>query len=608
MFSGPAYASRARTLLRMTGCLIAAMFALQVNLAHAQSGAGRLPVEGAPASLNDDLRRLLRNEPEPTSLFEARRQADRAADTVARLMESEGYYAAKVEAWAEGVDVFTRGVRVDHGPLFIYASREIDYIGPAPDTGTQAELDAVLAPIEMGVPARAQPVITIGDTLVARLRAAGYPDARAEPVDALADGREQTVELTFRLQPGLRYAFGDVQVSGLERTRPEFIETLKPWRPGERYSTAKMDEFRSRLAESGIFGATAVRLETEEEMQPQTDASLPARDVVVEVTERARRTIALGASASTSEGAGLDAEWQLRNITGRGDTLALNARGATIEQRIGTTYTRPHIGRYGRTARLGAEVENYETDAFDLTGVKASASLDQHITQRVRASVGLEASYATVTANALRTATPVETEFVVVSGSATAEYIGVRDILDPQDGVRGRVAIEPGVNFGDLDGVYTRLSIEASAYTNIGGNERLTAAVRGRVGTIIQPESAPPTKLFYAGGGGSVRGYEYQSLTPRNLAGDPVGGSSLVETSAELRWRQSTSLGYVAFIDAGAAGRSGDPPFDEMRAGVGFGVRYYAGFGPLRADIAVPLDKRDGDADFQIYLSIGQAF
>src|SRR6185503_5114731 len=121
------------------------------------------------------------------------------------------------------------------------------------------------------------------------------------------------------------------------------------------------------------------------------------------------------------------------------------------------------------------------------------------------------------------------------------------------------------------------------------------------LGLIAGPNGAPPDRLFFAGGGGSVRGYEYQSLSPHDADGTLIGGRSLVEMSAELRWRASDRLGYVAFLDAGAAGSNVEPPIDQMRAGVGLGVRYYAGFGPLRADIAIPLNKEEGDADFQIY-------
>ena len=88
-----------------------------------------------------------------------------------------------------------------------------------------------------------------------------------------------------------------------------------------------------------------------------------------------------------------------------------------------------------------------------------------------------------------------------------------------------------------------------------------------------------------------------------------TGGPGALRTASTRRASSNRAdRPYVAFIDAGAAGSNIEPPIDQMSAGVGFGVRYYAGFGPLRADIAVPLNKEEGDADFQIYISIGQAF
>jgi translocation and assembly module TamA len=582
--------------------LFVMLLALLPAPAFAQSG--RVPVEGAPQAFNSDLRRLLREEPQPETLFEARRQAERAAAIVARLLESEGYYQVEVEPWAEGVETFTRGVRVTTGPLFIYTTARIDYLGGAPDDTTRKELESLLSPIVPGIPARAQPVIETGDALLARLRAAGYPDAIAQPVDALADAREQTVEVAFQLQPGFRVAFGEVNYSGLGRTREDFLDKLKPWAPGERYTPEKLDEFRGRLAETGLFDSATARLAPAG--QPASNG-LIERDVEVELRERKRRTIALGATASTSDGAGVEGEWELRNLTGRGDSFKVGAQIATLERRLETTWRRPHIGRYGRNVSFGAKVEDFETDAFDQTGGSVSATIEEQLTPRVRASVGAEAGYASIADDQARQLGLERRDLYILSGTGTAEYLGVRDVLDPRNGVRARAAIEPGLTTGDTNIAYTRLSGEASLYFDI-GSENLAGALRGRIGTIVGPDGAPPDRLFYAGGGGSVRGYEYQSLSPRDVDGNLIGGRSLVEMSAELRYRATNSLGYVAFVDSGAAGSNVEPPIDAMSAGVGLGVRYYAGFGPLRADIAVPLNKQEGDADFQIYISIGQAF
>lgn len=561
-------------------------------------------MEGVPEALQADLRQLQREEAEPGSLFEARRQAERAADLVTTFLESEGYYRARVEPHAEGADAFRRGVSVVHGPLFIYASARIDYLDTAPDQETRASIDTLIGGLTPGVPARAQQVITLGDAILRRLRESGYPDARQEPVDALADGAADTVDLTFRVRAGLRASFGDLTVSGLEATRPQFIEQLRPWKKGELITPAKLDAFRSRLAQTGLFSAASAVLS---EGAPSGDGG-EQRDILVQVTESERRTLAIGASVSTSEGAGLEGEWELRNYSGQGDALTLSGQVATLERRLGLAYRLPHFGHYGRILKAGAVLENMETDAYDQSGVTVSAAIEDELTPRTRASLGLAAGYASIVERAARLRGYARRNLVILSASASAEYVGVRDILDPLNGVRARIAIEPGLTSGDSRILYARLVGEASVYDDFGTDGVFVGALRGRLGSLVGPEGAPPDKKFFAGGGGSVRGYEFQSLSPRNAFNTLKGGRSLAEMSLEVRYRASSTLGYAAFIDAGAAGEASDPPLDSMRFGAGIGLRYYTSFGPLRADIAAPLSKRPGEADFQIYVSIGQAF
>ena len=558
-------------------------------------------------SRSDDLKRLQRDEPAPATLFDAQRQADRAEDVVRQFLESEGYYQAEVEGWAEAANdgTITNGVHVTLGPLFTFSSRQIDYLDMPPDAETQAGLEKIMAPVAIGAPARAEVAIEVGDKLVAGLKDSGYPDARAENADALADADQQTIDLTYKLQPGVRASFGGVTTMGLERTKEDYVADLRPWKPGERYTPEKMDEFRARLAETGLFDTAAAKLASAGD--PQANGLLQ-RDVEVTVKERKRRTIALGASASTSDGYGVDGEWEFRNIAGRGESITYNAQIATLERRLQATFRRPNIKRYGRNIRIGAEVENFETDAFDQSGANVSMTVEEQLTKRVRASLGGEIGYASILDAQARTTGAGRRDLYLLNGAATAEYIGVRDVLDPQSGVRARLMVEPGLTWGDTNIGYTRITAEGSLYGRMFKDDDWVGALRGKAGTIAGPNGAPPDRLFFAGGGGSVRGYEYQSLSPRDATNQLVGGRSIIEASAELRWRQSNNLGWVAFLDAGAAGEGPEPPIENMRAGMGLGLRYYAGFGPLRADLAVPLNKRVGDADFQIYISIGQAF
>jgi translocation and assembly module TamA len=135
-------------------------------------------------------------------------------------------------------------------------------------------------------------------------------------------------------------------------------------------------------------------------------------------------------------------------------------------------------------------------------------------------------------------------------------------------------------------------------------------AGRVRVGTMFGASigEVPASRRFFAGGGGSVRGYAFQAIGPRLDDNTPQGGISLFETSLELRQKIGERWGVVAFVDGGAVGSDEFPTGDDFSVGVGVGVRYDLGFGPIRADIAFPLDKREGDPAFQIYLSIGQSF
>ena len=137
----------------------------------------------------------------------------------------------------------------------------------------------------------------------------------------------------------------------------------------------------------------------------------------------------------------------------------------------------------------------------------------------------------------------------------------------------------------------------------------LVGAARVRVASIAGAgrDSIAPSRRLYAGGGGSVRGYGYQELGPLDPTGKPAGGRSLVEASAELRYRFG-DFGIVPFFDIGQSYDSTQPKFSDLRYGAGIGARYYTNFGPLRVDVATPLGRRPGEPKVAVYVSIGQAF
>ena len=168
--------------------------------------------------------------------------------------------------------------------------------------------------------------------------------------------------------------------------------------------------------------------------------------------------------------------------------------------------------------------------------------------------------------------------------------------------------------FGTLDETISFLVTEAngSHYLSLDPEDGVVLASRLRLGTIVGESRAavPANKRFYAGGGGSVRGFEFRRVGPLDATNDPLGGRSVIELGLETRIRITESIGAVPFLDGGNVFR--DPIPDDparLRWAAGLGLRYFTPFGPLRFDLAFPIDRRDGVDDlFQFYLSVGQSF
>jgi translocation and assembly module TamA len=120
--------------------------------------------------------------------------------------------------------------------------------------------------------------------------------------------------------------------------------------------------------------------------------------------------------------------------------------------------------------------------------------------------------------------------------------------------------------------------------------------------------SLPPDQRFYAGGSATVRGFRYQSVGPQFPSGRPTGGTAISAGSVELRQRILEHYGVVAFVDAGQVTADGSPFTSNWRVGAGIGARYYTSIGPIRLDVAIPVNRQPHGDAFELYLGIGQAF
>lgn len=544
----------------------------------------------------------------PSNRFEARRRARGAMEAAEALLRSEGYYQPVLEDAVEGEDAPVAIVNVTPGRRFELAEVQVLWAEPSPDPVTDTAVRGEIG-LTPGQPGRAGDIISAEGRIVAGLTRRGYADATAQPRRVVVDHAAFTVQPSFRIAAGPLVRLDGVRLETRGPTHPEWVAGLAPWAEGEVYDPEDVAELERRLLETGVYDGVGVALAPTD--QTNSDGNRP---VIVTLTDRPRRILEAGATFSTAEGSGLDLIWTWHNQFGRADTLVWQARVANVDSRLGAALSLPHWRRPGETLRLSGALLNEDTDAYRRTAVALAADLQQRIgrTSWVSYGVGLDAGKYDENRFDPLTRMPVNfnRDLVILTGRASAYLDRSNDPLDPITGWRLSASAQPTAVAGEDTVLFLRTEAQASAYLPLQEDGGTVLAGRVRVGSILGGEelTVPSDRLFYSGGGGSVRGFEYQGVGPRLPDNTPRGGLSLFETSIEIRRDVWRNFQAVAFVDAGAIGFQETPNFNNLRYGAGFGIRYKLPFGPIRADIAFPLERRDGDADFQIYVSIGQAF
>lgn len=567
---------------------------------------------------DEDLRRLIvtavgESKKPPQTVFEARRRAREAGEDAIAVLRSEGYYDYVVEADVRGGESDTDNappqpvVHVDPGPRSVLFDPAVQWVGNPPDDKARQAGEAAVD-LELGQPGRAADVIAAEGRIVAAVQKRGYADAKADPRQVIVDHATHTVQPTFHIASGTLVRLNGLDVETTGRTNPAWVRRLAPWKSGDAYDPEDVAELERRLLDTGVYDSVTVALEPQAKTTPEG-----LRPVLVSLSDRPPHTIELGFGYSTSEGAGMDARWTRYNRLRRADTTSVTLRLANLEQRLEGQVSLPHWRKPQRTLTLTSAVFNQSTDAYDTTGVNASVDVTRRQGKTSYVTVGAALDYA-------RTSEKVRVNNATVEGERKDTLTGTLlaafaldksdDPLDPRHGWRLEARTEPTLVTGADSLGYLRTQAQGTAYFPFGKEARTVVATRLRLGAILGGEipGVPAARRFYAGGGGSVRGYAYQAVGPRLPDNTPQGGLSLFETSVEVRHDLTQRWGVAAFVDAGAVGTDATPTGKDFSAGVGLGVRYNLGFGPIRADIAVPLDKREGDPNFQIYLSIGQSF
>jgi translocation and assembly module TamA len=523
------------------------------------------------------------------------------------ILSSEGFFDAIVEvstdaAAAAGQPV-TVILTVVPGRRYFLGSVTLDAPPVMP-----ADLIASNFVPSTGDPIVADAIVGAEANISVKLPQNGYPFAQVGQRDILLDTELGTGDYTLPVVTGPRSYFGNILTLGNTAFDADHIAIMRRFEKGDLYDSRLVDDLRAALTATGLLSTVAVEPLASGETAPD---GTPYADLLVRQEAGPPRTLAASAGYGTGQGFRAEGSWTHRNLFPPEGALTASAVIGTQEQSLWASFNRSNAGRRDRNFEISVTALHSNYEAFDAYTGRLGASLSHVSTpiwqKKFTYSLGAELLATSETRFDLARNVRDRQLYYVAALPSQAGFDTSDDLLDPTRGFRLNLRLSPETVLGDGARFYARGMLEGSYYQAVADN--LVLAARARVGSIagISRAALPPSRRYYGGGGGSVRGFGYQQLGPRDPEVNPIGGRSVNEAAVEARYRFG-NFGVVGFVDAGQVYESSLPKFNDWRFGVGVGGRFYTNFGPMRLDIATPINRQPGEARVTVYVSLGQAF
>ncbi|WP_106638906.1 autotransporter assembly complex protein TamA [Allosphingosinicella vermicomposti] len=532
------------------------------------------------------------------------REDERLAITILR---SEGYY--------DGIAVATVTQRPDEpgqldvvltaapGDQYKLASIAITGAAPEPTAIATEALD-----LKVGDPIIAVDVEAAEARVALRLPQQGYPFPEIGLRDIALDPATDTGDYVLPLTSGPKARFGGYRTEGDLAFDAEHVGVLARFERDELYDRRLVDDLREAMVATNLFDSVSAEPVLTGETAPDGTQYV---DILVRQDAGPPRSISANGGYNTGEGFRAEVSWEHRNMFPPEGALRVAAVGGTQEQSLGVQFRRSNAGKRDRTVFLTAEAARRDYDAFEAYTATLAGRISRESTpiwqKKWTWSYGAELIATNEDRFSFETGERERATFFIGAVPLQIGYDASDNLLDPTKGFRITARTSPEVALQNGTRPYARTMIDGSAYYPV--SDSLVIAGRARFGTIsgIDRDDLAPSRRYYGGGGGSVRGFGHQELGPRDPNGDPLGGRSVNEFALEARYRFG-NFGIVPFIDAGQVYSGQFPKFSDLRFGAGIGGRMYTNFGPLRVDVATPLGRREGESRIALYISIGQAF
>jgi outer membrane protein assembly complex protein YaeT len=567
-----------------------------------------------------------------------REQFEADLKRIVAFYRDRGFPDAKVKSFdvklndkQDAVDIT---VNIDEGqPILV---QDIEYNGFDVLSERQLRLLKQRVPVKTGAPLDRALAQTMREMILDEIKDHGYPYATVRLTDHPAKN-DRSVVLTVDATPGQLARYGPIDITGNSSVSDDVVRRQLTFRPGRRYRLSQIQESQRKLYALETFQFANIEPEVKEGAQPEI---VPTK---ITVTEGNHRKVNFGVGYGSEEKARLTADWRHVNFFGGARTMELQGRYSSLDRGVRANFKQPAIfgPRYGLL--VSGQAWHNDEPAYTLNTNGGSVTLERPLARPGPYSQRLATTFLSIKYTN-------QYEDYSISDAALQD-LSFRDELialglDPRTGTgRGllssfafdirRGTAESQINArngyvlsahveqaGKLlqgDFKYWETTLEGRGYLSLG--RRALVAVRVRGGSIDawgdQNENVPFFKRYFLGGASSLRGWGRFEVSPLSGSGLPIGGATLLESSAELRVPVWGNLSAVAFADAGNVWTNPwDFNLNQLRYDVGPGLRYNTPIGPFRVDLGYQLNPIPGllvngkpeARHFRVHFSIGQAF
>ena len=491
-------------------------------------------------------------------------------------------------------------VTVQPGPDFVFSQTRIAPL---------AEGTKLPAAFAIGKQAGTGVIRDAAKAAVEGWRNTGHAKAAVADQELIVDHAAQTLAASIGMQPGPRLRFGSFSIEGQERMREDRIRAIAGFPEGEVFDPAALRRSADRLRRTGVFRSVSLA----EAENPGPDGTL---DVSTTLVEDLTRRYGVGGEVSTLDGLDVTAFWMHRNLFGGAERLRfdlavenIGSSNSGIDYILGATLDRPATFTPDTLLGIGVTAQRLDEQDQTIDLATLGVTATQFVSDRLTLRGGLQVRGQRVTD---LTGDYTFYNFALPLG---ATYDGRNDKFSATKGYFVAAELTPFLGW-DGTGSGGRLTLDGRAYKGFGTERPIVFAGRVQVGSIFGStlEETPRDYLFYSGGAGTVRGHSYQSLGVYVIAPEQLtGGTKFLALSGEIRASITEKIGLVGFYDVGSVGVTDffDDPQGGWQAGAGIGLRYATGFGPIRVDLATPVQGSPGqnaDGGVQLYVGIGQSF